>query len=212
MKQTAITPEQIEKIKAADLGNIVKKVKAGKTLTSAERKMLDEYAGEDVPSDGELVTTTRLAQIFQINRKTIFQWRKENREGIPKKKNNKEPLSEWRSYFAANPSAGHFDGKPRLDRETLLCEKLEVQIELEKVKLAKEQGRLVSVEDIEERDTRIGAAVRAAMLQLTNDLPPTLAGLTEAQVAKKLVPYTKSILTQLANEQSEFWKDQELDR
>jgi hypothetical protein len=92
-------------------------VKSGKTLTAAERKTLEQAAGSEDELPPELVTTTRLAELFQVNRKTIAQWRLEKRPGIPAKVGNKEPLAEWRAYFAANPSAGHYDGKPRKDRE-----------------------------------------------------------------------------------------------
>jgi len=41
----SITPEQLDQIKQADLANVLKKVKSGKTLTKGERELLDE-AGE----------------------------------------------------------------------------------------------------------------------------------------------------------------------
>lgn len=42
---TPITPQQREQIAAAEVGNVLKKVKAGKTLTAGERQLIDESTG-----------------------------------------------------------------------------------------------------------------------------------------------------------------------
>ena len=201
MKATSqITPEQIEKIKAADLGNIVKKVKAGKTLSTAERKILDGYAGDDAPSDGEFVTTSRLATIFQVNRKSINQWRNEGREGVPEKKNGKEPLMEWRAWFASNPSAGHYDGKPRKDRESLLCEKLEVEIAIKRIQLAAEERSYLPAHEVRETIIRVVSAIRSEFTKLPSELPPRISGLAETAIQRVLRDEIYGVLDRLSDE------------
>lgn len=73
-------------------------------------------------------------------------------------------------------------------------------------KVRKESGELVSLKQIDERDTRIAAAVKGSLLKLSNDAPPMLEGLPAAKIQKRLKELTMGILDQLANDQSEFWK------
>lgn len=193
-----LTSDQLDKIKHADVSNLIRKVKSGKTLTASERKMLEQAAQVDDGPVPELVTTSRLAQIFQINRKTIAQWRSENRPGVPAKVGNKEPIAEWRAWFAANPSAGHFDGKPRRDRETLLCEKLEVEIEIKKIELEVESGKFVSQESQRADGQKLGLVLQGMMLKMASDLTPVLAGRPAGEVGKAIDKYAREKLVELS--------------
>ena len=193
-----LTSDQLDKIKHADVSNLIRKVKSGKTLTASERKMLEQAAQVDDGPVPELVTTSRLAQIFQINRKTIAQWRLENRPGVPVKVGNKEPIAEWRAWFAANPSAGHFDGKPRRDRETLLCEKLEVEIEIKKIELEVESGKFVSQESQRADGQKLGVILQGIIMKMSGDLTPVLAGRPAGEVKKAIDKYAREKLVELS--------------
>lgn len=193
-----LTSDQLDKIKHADVSNLIRKVKSGKTLTASERKMLEQAAQVDDGPVPELVTTSRLAQIFQINRKTIAQWRSENRPGVPAKVGNKEPIAEWRAWFAANPSAGHFDGKPRRDRETLLCEKLEVEIEIKKIELEVESGKFVSQESQRADGQKLGVILQGIIMKMSGDLTPVLAGRPAGEVKKAIDKYAREKLVELS--------------
>ena len=193
-----LTTDQLDKIKHADVSNLIRKVKSGKTLTASERKMLEQAAQVDDGPVPELVTTSRLAQIFQINRKTIAQWRLENRPGVPMKVGNKEPIAEWRAWFAANPSAGHFDGKPRRDRETLLCEKLEVEIEIKKIELEVESGKFVSQESQRADGQKLGVILQGIIMKMSGDLTPVLAGRPACEVKKAIDKYAREKLVELS--------------
>ena len=193
-----LTADQLDKIKHADVSNLIRKVKSGKTLTASERKMLEQAAQVDDGPVPELVTTSRLAQIFQINRKTIAQWRLENRPGVPAKVGNKEPIAEWRAWFASNPSAGHFDGKPRRDRETLLCEKLEVEIEIKKIELEVESGKFVSQESQRADGQKLGAVLQGMIMKMSGDLTPILAGRPAGEVKKAIDKYAREKLVELS--------------
>ena len=193
-----LTTDQLDKIKHADVSNLIRKVKSGKTLTASERKMLEQAAQVDDGPVPELVTTSRLAQIFQINRKTIAQWRLENRQGVPAKVGNKEPIAEWRAWFAGNPSAGHFDGKPRRDRETLLCEKLEVEIEIKKIELEVESGKFVSQESQRADGQKLGVILQGIIMKMSGDLTPVLAGRPAGEVKKAIDKYAREKLVELS--------------
>ena len=193
-----LTTDQLDKIKHADVSNLIRKVKSGKTLTASERKMLEQAAQVDDGPVPELVTTSRLAQIFQINRKTIAQWRLENRQGVPAKVGNKESIAEWRAWFAGNPSAGHFDGKPRRDRETLLCEKLEVEIEIKKIELEVESGKFVSQESQRADGQKLGVILQGIIMKMSGDLTPVLAGRPAGEVKKAIDKYAREKLVELS--------------
>jgi hypothetical protein len=210
-KKTAPAPmlsgDQLDQIKKKDVANLIRKVKDGKTLTVAERKILENAAGAE-HVERELVSITRLSELFQISRKTIYQWRLEERAGIPAKVGTKEDLAAWRAWFNANPSAGHYDGKPRRDRETLLCEKLEIEIELKRIEREQELKRLIPICDVEESMTRITSAARSELLKLVSDMPPMLAGLDERGVKHMLKIAVYAVLDRLSDSMSEAYADE----
>jgi predicted DNA-binding transcriptional regulator AlpA len=203
-KAQTITPEIAEKLRAAQISNIVKKVRDGKTLTAAEGRMLEVAASPD--DERDLVTLTRISDLFQVSRKTIYEWRKQGRD-IPSPIKKKEDLAAWRGWFAANPSAGHYDGKPRRDRETLLCEKLEVDIKIGKTRLDEMIGELVPVGEVRQSITRVVSAARAQLLKLSSDVPPRLAGLNEAEMQTIIREEITEILTRLSDETSDLYAD-----
>jgi phage terminase Nu1 subunit (DNA packaging protein) len=194
-----ITGEQLETIRKKDIANLIRKVKDGRTLTAAERRIIESAAGQEEPAK-ELVSTARVAELFNVSRKTIYAWRNAGLDGVPKKVGGKEDLAEWRAWFAANPSAGHYDGKPRRDRESLLCSKLEIEIQIADLKLKKVSRELMPVAEARESATRIYSAVKAELLKMTSELPPSLSGLGEVEIQKKLRAAVITILTDLSSE------------
>jgi hypothetical protein len=202
-----LTPQQAANLKDANLGNMIKKLKAGKTLTAAESKMLDAASVTDEGQPVALCTLNKVCDLFSISRRTVSGWRKDGKKGVPEKVGDKEDLAAWRRFFASNPEAGFYDGKPRQDRETLLCHKLEVEIELKKIQLAESEGRVISRADVHMRDTRIGSAVAAAMRALETELPQLLLGLPLERGRPITKEKTRAIQAMLADELSEFWKE-----
>jgi transposase-like protein len=192
-----LTGDQLDQIKKKDIANLVGKVRQGKSLTAAERKILESAAGVE-PIDRELVSITRIAELFEISRKTIYQWRNECRQGIPEKVGTKEDVAAWRSWFAANPSAGHYDGKPRRDRETLLCEKLEVEIDIKKIELEVESGKFVSQESQRADGQKLGLVLQGMLLKMAGDLTPVLAGRPAGEVKKAIDKYAREKLVELS--------------
>ena len=202
-----LTSDQLDKIKHADVSNLIRKVKSGKTLTAAERKTLEQAAESEDAQPPELVTTTRLAELFQVNRKSIAQWRLEKRPGIPAKVGNKEPLAEWRAYFAANPSTGHYDGKPRKDRESLLASKIEVEIDLLEIKRDRERGKLVPRAEVEELLVRIAMAMQSYLRRYEREIPALCLGLTLSQSTPLVKARTRELQDVLANTSTDFWNE-----
>jgi phage terminase Nu1 subunit (DNA packaging protein) len=136
---------------------------------------------KEQPKYDGLVTVTRLAQLFGVNKKTIHEWRKVGKD-VPEKEDGKENLQAWGEWFAANPDAGYSNCKPSADKETLQCEKIEVEIAIKKLELNQRAGELISIGDAKEAVTRITSEARAELLKMTSDLPPILAGLPEPKI------------------------------
>jgi len=119
------------------------------------------------------------------------------------------------------PTAEDSEGKP------LTLEQLEVELSAaptpqiaqmrkiqisglrEGLKFRQERSELIPLGEVKERDTRIANAVRAACIKLENDLPPKGVGLDEAGMQKAFRPVIRQILMDLADGQSEFWKDKD---
>ena len=201
MKPPVISQDQLDKIHQANAANLIKKVKSGKTLTSEERRILESMAGHDT----ETVTTSRLAEIFGVNRKSIAQWRKEGKN-VPDKIGGKEPLAEWRKWFEENPDAGHFDGKPSKSREELLAVKVAVEIDLLEIRRDKERGKLISRDEVNERDVSIAMALRAMLRRYEREIPALCLGLPLAQSMPIVKTKARELQDRLADMTSEFWR------
>jgi hypothetical protein len=73
-------------------------------------------------------------------------------------------------------------------------------------KLQRELRELIPLAEVDERDIRIGAVVKAGMLKLCNDTPPMAEGLDAAAMHKILMDQGHLVLSMMADEQSVFWK------
>jgi hypothetical protein len=192
----------VDKINQANLANILKKVKAGKVLTAAERKLID--GSSETPS--ELVPQKKIIEIFNITRKSIAQWRREGKEGVPIKEHGMENLAKWREFFASNPDAGFFDGKPRQDRESLLCEKLIIEIECKKLELKKLEESTIDMVDVQNAFYKLGSVIRAGLLRMQADLPPALEGQSPSRMANIIGEAAETLLNELSEREAELWQ------
>jgi len=200
MKPPVISQDQLDKIHQANAANLIKKVKSGKTLTSEERRILEGMAGHDTES----VTTSRLAEIFGVNRKSIAQWRKEGKN-VPDKVGGKEPLAEWRRWFEDHPDAGHFDGKPSKSREELLAVKVAVEIDLLEIRRDKERGKLISRDEVNERDVSIAMALKAMLRRYEREIPTLCLGLPLTQSMPIVKTKARELQDRLSDMTGEFW-------
>ena len=92
---------QYDKIERANYGNILNKLKEGKTLTASDRRMVENYQRKQEglrpkQSDAEL------AQEFDVDRRTITRWKKQK---APLDDTNKD-MYQW---LVANNSSGAKD-------------------------------------------------------------------------------------------------------
>ncbi len=90
-----------QKILSKDLENIVKKVASGKTLTTAERALIESEYGKSGNSKTYADSIVELADILGVSRRTIGNWRKI--KGAPKvSSNGKHNIAKWRTFISNN--------------------------------------------------------------------------------------------------------------
>lgn len=75
------------------------------------------------------------------------------------------------------------------------------------VQVRAETRELVPVGEVRQSITRVVSAARAQLLKLSSDVPPKLAGLTEAEMQVIIREEITEILTRLSNETSELYAE-----
>jgi phage terminase Nu1 subunit (DNA packaging protein) len=98
-------------------------------------------------------------------------------------------------------------GVPNID--TSKARKEAALAEKEELRLAEMKLEVVPISEVEQREARIGAAVRAAITKQRSELPPILEGLTANQIASIIDERNRALLDELADMQSEFWERRE---
>lgn len=75
------------------------------------------------------------------------------------------------------------------------------------VRVQRDTRELIPLDEVESRDVRIAAAVKAGVLKLCNDAAPMVEGLDAAKAHKVLMDQGTHVLEMMADEQSEFWRE-----
>jgi phage terminase Nu1 subunit (DNA packaging protein) len=174
------TAAPVEVYAKANLANIVKRLKAGKTLTASERKALDEYeakqAGEEWVKD-----TTALAKELGISRQAIYEARGRFPDEAPKKHpdGRKENIKEWRRFCAEKLIGRDTATKTLAD---LKAELMREQIELARAKNRRESGDVIDREVVEEMLGVLAQKLDLLLrLKLEVELGPRVAGKSAAE-------------------------------
>jgi hypothetical protein len=87
----------------------------------------------------------------------------------------------------------------------MLKEKLASLIMAQKLRI--ELAESFTADEVKERDSSIGAAMRSAMMRIESELPAQCEGLNASQLKALFRDFCRSILTDLADGQSAFWDD-----
>jgi phage terminase Nu1 subunit (DNA packaging protein) len=110
----------------------------------------------------------------------------------------------WRGMGSETSDPASDDSSPAelRRRRIALLRKQEARLEMEN---QVRRGELISRREVEERDAKIGACVRHAILRMRSELPGQLEGLTAPKIATVLDDYNRSMLEEMSDEGSEFW-------
>jgi phage terminase Nu1 subunit (DNA packaging protein) len=173
-------------------------------------KLLKTMAGKHIPKDTHECTMSELAEMFGLSVARVTQL---HSEGVVRKtKTGKADLIESVKAYVAKlrekkKDVVSFEGVPDIDESK--ARKEAAQAGLAELKLAEEKMEVVRIAEIDTRDAKIGAAVRAATMKRRSELPPILEGLSANQIAAILDERDRDFLETLADQQSEFWERRE---
>jgi len=169
----------VEVYAKANLGNIVKKLKAGKTLSTSERKALEEYQSSN--SDGWVKDLSTLAKELGLSRQAIYDAR--NRfPDAPKKHEDgrRENLAAWQQFCAENVIGKDVATKNLAE---LKAELMREQIRLARSKNEREAGDVIDREVVEAMLVTLGQKLNLLLrLKLEVELGPRGVGMNAAEL------------------------------
>jgi hypothetical protein len=167
-------------------------------------------AGKQKPKEFKACTMAELSEMFGLSLPRVTQL---YAEGIVVKEsmNKVDLIQSVKNYIAKlrekKKDTISVEGIPHIDESK--ARKEAAQAGLAELKLAEEKMEVVRIAEIDTRDAKIGAAVRAATMKRRSELPPILEGLSANQIAAILDERDRDFLEMLADQQSEFWERRE---
>lgn len=101
---STLTPDQARAILKRDAANVVKRVTAGKPLSSSERKHLAALvSGGDGADPQFAANAAELADVLGVDRKTVARWKRT--KGNPgTRPDGRYSVNEWREFKASRPA------------------------------------------------------------------------------------------------------------
>ena len=167
------------KIRRANAGNILKKLRAGKTLSAQERNALEEFQAEN--SGGWVKDLSTLAKELGLSRQAIYDAR--NRfPDAPKKHEDgrRENLAAWQQFCAENVIGKDVATKNLAD---LKAELMREQIRLARSKNEREAGDVIDREVVEAMLVTLGQKLNLLLrLKLEVELGPRGVGMNAAEL------------------------------
>lgn len=170
---------QVELYAKANIANIVRKLKAGKTLTTSERKALDDY--EERQSGGEWAKdTSALARELGLARQNIYEARKRFPDAPAKHADGRrENLTAWRAFCAEKLIGKDQATKTLAD---LKAELMREQILLARAKNRREEADVIDREVVEELLGLLAQKLDLLLrMKLEVELGPRVAGKNAAE-------------------------------
>ena len=159
-----ITPELARSALRAEAVNVMKKIKDGKTLTAAERAIVQSYVSGEDPAGAKAFVMTKvdLAKELGVTRKTIDCWVKLKRNRPPRPESNgRLNVVEWKKWMRETGRGGGLAGDtledelPRLNAKRLLL--INERLELDN---AERRGDLISREEVVREAAEIATRLR----------------------------------------------------
>lgn len=137
--------EIAEKALKADLGNVLKKVKAGKPLTDQERRLLRAHqdSGKSAEDRQWLSNIDEICDVFGISRRSYL--RRKNEPGYPRKTKKGYSVEKVRAFLE---KAGLVQQEEEaLNKDVEHAKRIRVQRQIAEVELAKRRGELIARDD-----------------------------------------------------------------
>lgn len=174
-----------------NLRNLAEKVRAGKTLSTAEVQMLNSRVGESGPQEGTAESKVALADAIGVTRQTIHRWlRMPGNPGAAS--NGKYSVGEWRDWARKNgyKMAESEDSERERFRSILLGN------EILEYRLGILRHDYVLATEVESVGAALATAIRKVVLGI-HLRAPSLANVTVAEADGILKGVEDEIIEQL---------------
>jgi hypothetical protein len=171
-------PNPAELLAKANVANITKKLKAGKTLTASERKALAEFDA-DKTGGAWVGGMKQLAEELGLSRQAIYDARKRFPDEAPKADGRRENVEAWRQFCAEKLIGRDVATKTLAE---LKAELMREQIELARTKNRRESGEVIDREVVEEMLGILAQKLDLLLrLKLEVELGPRVVGKSAAE-------------------------------
>jgi hypothetical protein len=171
-------PSPAELLAKANVANITKKLKAGKTLTASERKALAEFDA-DKTGGAWVGGMKQLAEELGLSRQAIYDARKRFPDEAPKPDGRRENVEAWRQFCAEKLIGRDVATKTLAE---LKAELMREQIELARTKNRRESGEVIDREVVEEMLGILAQKLDLLLrLKLEVELGPRVVGKSAAE-------------------------------
>gem|GEM_PF-1505984 len=175
-EENAQSPAEL--LAKANVANITKKLKAGKTLTASERKALSEFEA-DKTGGAWVGGIKQLADELGLSRQALYDARKRFPDEAPRPDGRRENVEAWRA-FCAEKLIGRDVATKTLSE--LKAELMREQIELARAKNRRESGDVIDREVVEEMLGVLAQKLDLLLrLKLEVELGPRVAGKSAAE-------------------------------
>lgn len=185
-----LNEDQAKILLQANLKNLAKKVQQGKTLSNAERKLLEASLDGKADKPRLVQNKSRLAEALGISRTTLYRYTQQ--QGAPKAKpNGSHDLREWEEFIERIQSGenGLTLQEVRAQQILLQNQKLEFQIGIM-------AGEYIRVEDVIDYVSRIIAISKNNILRVGPAVAPTVVGETVSEAERKI---TEALIEAMTN-------------
>ena len=171
------TPSEI--LARRNVQNIAVKLKAGKTLTTSERKALNEFQAEQ--AGGWVKDTSALAKELGLSRQTLYDVRSKFPDAPAKHEDGKrENLTAWQAFVGEQLIGKDTATKNLAD---LKAELMREQIRLARSKNEREAGDVIDREVVEAMLVTLGQKLNLLLrLKLEVELGPRGVGMNAAEL------------------------------
>lgn len=172
-------PDAVGVYQKANVANIIKKLKAGRTLTTAERKAVDDF--ESQQGGHWAKDLSALARELGLSRQAIYEARSRFPNEAPKKHTDgrRENIDAWREFCAVKLIGKDTATKTLAD---LKAELMLREIKLRDMKIARESGETIDREIVEEMLGVLAQKLDLLLrLKLEVELGPRVAGKNAAE-------------------------------
>ena len=173
--EQAIDPVRIRR---ANAGNILKKIRAGKTLSAQERNALDEFQSEQ--SGGWVKDLSALAKELGLTRQAVYDARARFPNAPKKHEDGKrENLVAWQQFCADNLIGKDTATKNLAELKAQLMQR---EITLRDMKIAREAGDTVEKRVVEDMLAILGQKLNLLLrLKLEVEMGARVAGKSPAE-------------------------------